>query len=102
MASSSDRKLNSSASRASKPTFRRAGGRSGAPSQPQRKSVMPSKPAGSVRPAKRSTAGSQLGGRPAAKNVARPVARPSVTPKPAMGAIPSRPIASPKPRWGQR
>ena len=67
MASSSDRKLNSSASRASKPTFRRAGGRSGAPSQPQRKSVMPSKPAGSVRPAKRSTAGSQLGGRPRPK-----------------------------------
>lgn len=102
MASSSDRKLNSSASRASKPTFRRAGGRSGAPSQPQRKSVMPSKPAGSVRPAKRSTAGSQLGGRPAAKNVARPVARPSVTPKPAMGAIPSRPIASPKPSLGAK
>lgn len=102
MASSSDRKLNSSASRASKPTFRRAGGRSGAPSQPQRKSVMPSKPAGSVRPAKRSTVGSQLGGRPAAKNVARPVARPSVTPKPAMGAIPSRPIASPKPSLGAK
>lgn len=102
MASSSDRKLNSSASRASKPTFRRAGGRSGAPSQPQRKSVIPSKPAGSVRPAKRSTAGSQLGGRPAAKNVARPVARPSVTPKPAMGAIPSRPIASPKPSLGAK
>ena len=102
MASSSDRKLNSSASRASKPTFRRAGGRSGAPSQPQRKSVMPSKPAGSVRPAKRSTAGSQLGGRPAAKNVARPVARPSVTPKSAMGAIPSRPIASPKPSLGAK
>lgn len=102
MASSSDRKLNSSASRASKPTFRRAGGRSGVPSQPQRKSVMPSKPAGSVRPAKRSTAGSQLGGRPAAKNVARPVARPSVTPKPAMGAIPSRPIASPKPSLGAK
>lgn len=102
MASSSDRKLNSSASRASKPTFRRAGGRSGAPAQPQRKSVMPSKPAGSVRPAKRSTAGSQLGGRPAAKNVARPVARPSVTPKPAMGAKPSRPIASPKPSLGAK
>ena len=102
MASSSDRKLNSSASRASKPTFRRAGGRSGAPSQPQRKSVMPSKPAGSVRPAKRSTAGSQLGGRPAAKNVARPVARPSVTPKPAMGAKPPRPIASPKPSLGAK
>ena len=63
---------------------------------------MPSKPAGSVRPAKRSTAGSQLGGRPAAKNVARPVARPSVTPKPAMGAIPSRPIASPKPSLGAK
>ena len=102
MASSSDRKLNSSASRASKPTFRRAGGRSGAPSQPQRKSVMPSKPAGSVRPAKRSTAGSQLGGRPAAKKVARPVARPSVTPKSAMGAKPSRPIASPKPSLGAK
>lgn len=102
MASSSDRKLNSSASRASKPTFRRAGGRSGAPSQPQRKSVMPSKPAGSVRPAKRPAAGSQLGGRPAAKKVARSAARPSVTPKPAMGAKPSRPIASPKPSLGAK
>lgn len=102
MASSSDRKLNSSASRASKPTFRRAGGRSGAPSQPQRKSVMLSKPAGSVRPAKRPAAGSQLGGRPAAKKVARSAARPSVTPKPAMGAKPSRPIASPKPSLGAK
>lgn len=102
MASSSDRKLNSSASRASKPTFRRAGGRSGAPSQPQRKSVMPSKPAGSVRPAKRSTAGSQLGGRPAAKKVARPVARPSVTSKSAMSAKPSRPMVTPKPSLGAK
>lgn len=102
MASSSDRKLNSSASRASKPTFRRAGGRSGAPSQPQRKSAMPSKPARSVRPAKRPTAGSQLGGRPAAKKVARPVVRPSVTPKPAMGAKPSRPMASAKPSLGAK
>lgn len=102
MASSSDRKLNSSASRASKPTFRRAGGRSGAPSQPQRKSAMPSKPARSVRPAKRPTAGSQLGGRPAAKKVARPVVRPSVTPKPAMGAKPSRPMASAKPPLGAK
>lgn len=102
MASSSDRKLNSSASRASKPTFRRAGGRSGAPSQPQRKSVMPSKPAGSVRPARRPTAGSQLGGRPAAKKAARPAARPSVTPKPATGAKPSRPMASAKPSLGAK
>ena len=102
MASSSDRKLKSSASRASKPTFRRAGGRSGAPSQPQRKSVMLSKPAGSVRPAKRPAAGSQLGGRPAAKKVARSAARPSVTPKPAMGVKPSRPIASPKPSLGAK
>ena len=102
MASSSDRKLNSSASRASKPTFRRAGGRSGAPSQPQRKSVMLSKPAGSVRPAKRPAAGSQLGGRPAAKKVARSAALPSVTPKPAMGVKPSRPIASPKPSLGAK
>ena len=102
MASSSDRKLNSSASRASKPIFRRAGGRSGAPSQPQRKSVMPSKSAGSVRPAKRPTAGSQLGGRPAAKKVARPAARPSVTLKPATGAKPSRPIASPRPSLGAK
>ena len=102
MASSSDRKLNSSASRASKPTFRRAGGRSGAPSQPQRKSIMPSKPAGSVRPAKRPTAGSQLGGRPAAKKAARPAARPSVMPKPATGAKPSRPMASAKPSLGAK
>lgn len=97
MASSSDRKLNSSASRASKPTFRRAGGRSGAPAQPQRKPAMPSKPAGSVRPAKRPVVGSQLGGRPAAKKVSRPAARPSATPKSAMGTKPSRPIAKPKP-----
>lgn len=102
MASSSDRKLNSSASRASKPTFRRAGGRSGAPSQPQRKSVMLSKPAGSVRPAKRPTAGSQLGGRSAAKKVTRPAARPSVTPKPATGAKPSRPMASAKSSLGAK
>lgn len=102
MASSSDRKLNSSASRASKPTFRRAGGRSGAPSQPQRKSVMLSKPAGSVRPAKRPAAGSQLGGRPAAKKVARPAARPSVTSKPATGAKPSRPMALPTPSLGAK
>ena len=102
MASSSDRKLNSSASRASKPTFRRAGGRSGAPSQSQRKSVMPSKTVGSVRSSKRSAAGSQLGRRPAAKKVARPVVRPSVTPKPAMGAKPSRPMASAKPSLGAK
>lgn len=102
MASSSDRKLNSSASRASKPTFRRAGGRSGAPSQPQRKSVMSSKSAGSVRPAKRPAAGPQLGGRSTAKKVTRPVARPSVTPKSALGAKPSRPIASPKPSLGAK
>lgn len=102
MASSSDRKLNSSASRASKPTFRRAGGRSGAPSQPQRKSVIPSKPAGSVRPAKRSAAGSQLDGRPAAKKLARPVTRPTVSPKPTMGAKPPRPMASSKPSLGSK
>ena len=102
MASSSDRKLNSSASRASKPTFRRAGGRSGAPSQPQRKSVMSSKSAGYVRPAKRPAAGPQLGGRSTAKKVTRPVARPSVTPKSALGAKPSRPIASPKPSLGAK
>ena len=102
MASSSDRKLNSSASRASKPTFRRAGGRSGAPAQPQHKPAMPSKSVGPVRPAKRPVVGSQLGGRPTAKKVARSAARPSVTPKPAMGAIPSRPIASPKPSLGAK
>ena len=96
MASSSDRKLNSLASRASKPTFRRAGGRSGAPAQPQRKSVTPSKPTGFVRPAKRPVVGSQLSGRSAAKKVARTASRPSVTPRSTMGAKPSRPIASPK------
>ncbi len=63
---------------------------------------MLSKPAGSVRPAKRPAAGSQLGGRPAAKKVARSAARPSVTPKPAMGVKPSRPIASPKPSLGAK
>ena len=102
MASSSDRKLNSSASRASKPTFRRAGGRSGAPSQSQRKSVMPSKTVGSVRSSRRSASGSQLGGRPAAKKVARPAARPSVTSKPATGAKPSRPMALPTPSLGAK
>ena len=102
MASSSDRKLNSSASRAAKPTFRRAGGRSGAPSQSQRKSVMPSKTVGSVRSSKRSASGSQLGGRPAAKKVARPAARPSVTSKPATGAKPSRPMALPTPSLGAK
>ena len=100
MASSSDRKLNSSASRASKPTFRRAGGRSGAPSRPQRKSDTPSKPIGSTRSTKRPVAGSQLGGRPAAKKMARPASRPSVTPRQAMGAKSSRPMASPKPSLG--
>ncbi len=63
---------------------------------------MPSKPAGSVRPAKRPVAGSQLGGRSAAKKVARPAARPSVTPKPATGAKPSRPMASAKPSLGAK
>lgn len=100
MASSSDRKLNSSASRASKPTFRRAGGRSGAPFRPQRKSGAPSKSIGSTRSTKRPAVGSQLGGRPAAKKMARPASRPSVTPRQAMGAKPSRPMASPKPSLG--
>lgn len=110
MASSSDRKLNSSASRVSKPTFRRAGGRSGAPSQPQHKSVMPSKPAGSVRPVKRPVVGSQLGGRPVAKKTTRPASRPSVTSKPATGVKPSsmtapksaRPVATPKSSLGAK
>lgn len=102
MASSSDRKLNSSASRASKPTFRRAGGRSGAPAQPQRKTVMPSKPAGSARPAKRPVVGSQLGSRPAAKKAARPVTRPSATSAPAMSGKASRPMTTPKPSLGAK
>ena len=101
MASSSDRKLNSSASRASKPTFRRAGGRSGAPVQPQRKPSVSSKPAGSVRSAKRPVV-SQLGGRPVAKKTVHPAPRPSVTSKSAMGAKPSRPIATPKPSLGAK
>lgn len=102
MASSSDRKLNSSASRASKPTFRRAGGRSGAPAQPQHKPAMPSKSVGPVRPAKRPVVGSQLGGRPASKKTSRPAPRPSVTPKPAMGTKTSRPMATPRPSLGAR
>lgn len=102
MASSSDRKLNSSASRASKPTFRRAGGRSGAPAQPQHKPAMPSKSVGPVRPAKRPVVGSQLGGRPASKKTSRPAPRPSVTPKPAMGTKTSRPMATPKPSLGAK
>ena len=101
MASSSDRKLNSSASRASKPTFRRAGGRSGAPVQPQRKPSVSSKPAGSVRSAKRPVV-SQLGGRSVAKKTVHPAPRPSVTSKSAMGAKPSRPIATPKPSLGAK
>ena len=95
MASSSDRKLNSSASRASKPTFRRAGGRSGAPAQPQRKPAMPSKSVVSSRPAQRPVVGSQLGGRPTAKKTSRPAARPSVTPTSAMGAKPSLGVRAP-------
>ena len=102
MASSSDRKLNSSASRASKPTFRRAGGRSGAPVQSQRKLSASPKPAGSVRSAKRPVVGSQLGGRPVAKKTVHAAPRPSVTSKSAMGAKPSRPIATPKPSLGAK
>lgn len=102
MASSSDRKLNSSASRASKPTFRRAGGRSGASAQPQHKPAMPSKSVGPVRPAKRSVVGSQLGGRPASKKTSRPAPRPSVTPAPAMSGKASRPMTTPKPSLGAK
>lgn len=102
MASSSDRKLNSSASRASKPTFRRAGGRSGAPVQSQRKPSVSPKPAGSVRSVKRPVVGSQLGGRPVAKKTVHTAPRPSVTPKSAIGAKPSRPIATPKPSLGAK
>lgn len=98
MASSSDRKLNSSASRASKPTFRRAGGRSGAPAKPQRKAVTPSKPSGHVRPAKRPVVGSQLGNRPAAKKTSRP----SVASRPVVGAKSTRPVATPKTSMGAK
>ena len=101
MASSSDRKLNSSASRASKPTFRRAGGRSGAPASTQRKPAMPSKAAGAMRAAKRPVATPQLGARPSAKKAPRPAARPIATPKPAMGSRPvrsSRTVGAAKPR----
>ncbi len=98
MASSSDRKLNSSASRASKPTFRRAGGRSGAPAKPQRNTVAHSKSVGHARQAGRPVVGSQLGNRPAAKKSSRP----SVTPKPVMGAKPARPMATPKPSTGTK
>ena len=101
MASSSDRKLNSSASRASKPTFRRAGGRSGAPAQPQRKPSIPSKPAGTMRPVKRPSAKPQLGSRPVAGKTPRPAPRPMASPKPAMGskaARPGRTIGAAKPR----
>ena len=101
MASSSDRKLNSSASRASKPTFRRAGGRSGAPAQPQRKPSMPSKPAGTMRPVKRPSAKPQLGSRPVAGKTPHPAPRPMASPKPAMGskaARPGRTIGTAKPR----
>ena len=101
MASSSDRKLNSSASRASKPTFRRAGGRSGAPAQPQRKPSMPSKPAGAMRPVKRPSAKPQLNSRPVAGKTPRPAPRPMASPKPAMGskaARPGRAIGTAKPR----
>ena len=63
---------------------------------------MPSKPAGSVRPAKRPVVGSQLGGRPAAKKTVRQAQRPSVTPKSTMSAKPSRPVATPKPTLGAK
>ena len=98
MASSSDRKLNSSASRASKPTFRRAGGRSGAPAKPQRNAVAHSKSVGHARQTSRPVVGSQLGNRPAAKKSSRP----SVTSKPVMGAKPARPMATPKPSTGAK
>ena len=98
MASSSDRKLNSSASRASKPTFRRAGGRSGAPAKPQRNTVAHSKSVGHARQTSRPVVGSQLGNRPAAKKSSRP----SVTSKPVMGAKPARPMATPKPSTGTK
>jgi len=98
MASSSDRKLNSSASRASKPTFRRAGGRSGAPAKPQRNTVAHSKSVRHARQTSRPVVGSQLGNRPAAKKSSRP----SVTSKPVMGAKPARPMAAPKPSTGTK
>lgn len=98
MASSSDRKLNSSASRASKPTFRRAGRRSGAPAKPQRNTVAHSKSVGYARQTSRPVVGSQLGNRPAAKKSSRP----SMTSKPVMGAKPARPMAAPKPSTGTK
>ena len=98
MASSSDRKLNSSASRASNPTFRRAGGRSGAPAKPQRNTVAHSKSVGYARQTSRPVVGSQLGNRPAAKKSSRP----SMTSKPVMGAKPARPMAAPKPSTGTK
>ena len=98
MASSSDRKLNSSASRASNPPFRRAGGRSGAPAKPQRNTVAHSKSVGHARQTSRPVVGSQLGNRPAAKKSSRP----SVTSKPVMGAKPARPMAAPKPSTGTK
>ena len=98
MGSSSDRKLNSSASRSSKPTFRRAGGRSGAPAKPQSNTVAHSKSVGHARQTSRPVVGSQLGNRPAAKKSSRP----SVTSKPVMGAKPARPMAAPKPSTGTK
>ena len=98
MASSSDRKLNSSASRVSKPTFRRAGGRSGAPAKPQCNTVAHPKSVGHARQTSRPVVGSQLGNRPAAKKSSRP----SVTSKPVMGAKPARPMATPKPSTGTK
>ena len=98
MASSSDRKLNSSASRASKPTFRRARGRYRAPAKPQRNTVAHSKSVGHARQTSRPVVGSQLGNRPAAKKSSRP----STTSKPVMGAKPARPMAAPKPSTGTK
>ena len=110
MASSSDRKLNSSASRASKPTFRRAGGRSGASAKPQRNTVAHSKSVGHARQTSRPVVGSQLGNRPAAKVLAslgdvkacygakpaRPMQLPSSTGTKA--ARPGRTLGASKPR----
>ena len=65
MASSSRPEVKFSASRASKPTFRRAGGRSGASAKPQRNTVAHSKSVGMLgRPVIRSSARSSVIVRP--------------------------------------
>lgn len=115
MASSSDRKLSSSASRASKPTFRRAGAKPSSGSvRPQPARPAARKPQASRKPgaALRSTSKPSKAGsspalrkqpaRPSHVTVQKPIAKPS-RPRPSVtarggAAVAARPIKKAKPR----